>query len=186
MQRHIQVDSQAGVGTTFHVYLPASDKTLDREESKDDERRATFGGKILLIDDEQMIRKSASAVLGRLGFEVESAKDGSEGIRLHEEAVKAERPFDAVIMDLTIPGGMSGEETLRELKRICPEVKVVVSSGYSNDSILSLYREYGFSAAVPKPWSLEELTDTLRRLIGPGRGGPASGPDPSAPSGRRS
>ncbi len=162
---HVRVDSRAGVGATFHVYLPASEGAFVAAEPRP-KGGLRGGGRVLLIDDEEIIRRSVGALLKRLGYEVESAADGGMGIRLHEKAVKEQRPFDVIIMDLTIPGGMSGEETIHRLREIDPDAKVVVSSGYSNDAILSRYEEYGFSAALTKPWRIEELSETLDRLIG--------------------
>jgi PAS domain S-box-containing protein len=162
---HLRVESRAGVGTTFHVYLPASDKP--HVAAKRPPTRSLGGyGRILLIDDEEIIRRSAGSLMERLGYEVTVAEDGKTGIRLHEKAVQENRPYDVIIMDLTIPGGMGGEETVKTLKKIDPDVKVVVSSGYSTDAILSRYEEYGFSAAVAKPWKMEELTDTLEQVMG--------------------
>jgi len=113
---HIHVDSELGAGTTFDIYLPAS-----REKSEEIKmKRSTMdqgSGRILLIDDEQMIRKSTGKFLKHLGYDVETAKDGSEGIRKYKRAMEEGHPFNVVIMDLTIPGGMGGKEAVRRLKR---------------------------------------------------------------------
>ncbi len=162
---HIRVDSRAGEGATFQVYLRASDRSV--EVAKPPPRRTIRGhGKILLVDDEEIIRRSAGGLLTRLGYETVTAADGREGIRLYELAMKERKPFDVVIMDLTIPGGLGGEEAVKELKKLDPDAKVVVSSGYSNDAVLSRYGEYGFCAAITKPWRMEELTETLDHVMG--------------------
>lgn len=161
---HIRVESSLGEGTTFHVYLRASDKPVEPPKTPP-AKNIRGHGRVLLVDDEEIIRRSAGGLLRRLGYEVDMAEDGSAAIRLFRRAVKENRPFDAVIMDLTIPGGMGGEDTVQELKKIDPAAKVVVSSGYSNDAVLSRYEEYGFCAAVTKPWRVEELSEALERAI---------------------
>jgi two-component system cell cycle sensor histidine kinase/response regulator CckA len=118
----IQVESEMGVGTTLDVYLPASER--DPRVGETERGRPLRGeGKILVVDDDEGVRRSAEKVLKRLGYRVEVAKDGAEGIGIYEKAMKGKRPFDAVIMDLTIPGGMGGKEAIKELKKIDPDAK---------------------------------------------------------------
>jgi CheY-like chemotaxis protein len=100
-----------------------------------------------------------------MGYEVELAADGAEGIELYKNARDSGRPFQAVIMDLTIPGGMGGEQAIRELVEIDPHAKVIVSSGYSNDPLMSNFREYGFSGVVQKPYTIEDLAAVLHKVI---------------------
>jgi signal transduction histidine kinase/ActR/RegA family two-component response regulator len=161
---HVDVDSTVEVGTTFHVYLPALGKTEEGQD-KGPQRPITGDGRILLVDDEEIIRKAAGKALTRLGYEVEFAKDGAEGVEIYGKAMNTERSFDAVIMDLTIPGGMGGREALKELLRIDPQARVIASSGYSNDSIFSRYREYGFRGIIAKPYKIEELGKTLSEAV---------------------
>jgi len=161
---HIQVDSRVGVGTTVRVYLPASDQApAFRERRKEGLPRGQ--GRVLLIDDEQIIRKSASEALRRLGYEVALAEEGGEGVRLYRNALLGEEAFDLVLLDLTIPGGMGGEETVRELLRIDPNAKVVASSGYSNDPVMALYREYGFRDVIVKPYRIDDLGEVLDKVM---------------------
>jgi CheY-like chemotaxis protein len=122
-------------------------------------------GRILLVDDEEIVRSSAGAVLRRLGYEVAFARDGLEGIELYQAARGEKRPFDAVLMDLTIPGGMGGREAVKGLKKIDPDAKVIVSSGYSSDPIMSRFREYGFDGVVAKPYTIRDLGTTLRKVL---------------------
>jgi len=159
---YITVESKLGVGTTFYVYLPACQKEV--EEKVEVEERNVFGrGKVLLMDDEEMVRKVAGEILRHLGYDVEFAKNGSSAIKLYKQALQS-KPFDAVILDLTIPGGIGGKETLEQLQEIDPKVKAIVSSGYSTDSIISNYKQYGFSGAIVKPYNIKELSDILRKI----------------------
>jgi len=167
IKRHdgqISVESDVGVGTTFHVYLPASEEASPvAERAKEESARGQ--GRILLIDDEEIIRNSTGKGLRQLGYEVEVARDGAEGITLYERAMKGKQPFDAVIMDLTIPGGMGGRKAIRELVKIDPEANVIVSSGYSEDPIMSDYSAHGFRGVVAKPYRIEDLGRVLRETI---------------------
>ena len=160
---HIHVESDVGAGATFHVYLPAFEGDHCPARAKEPETRKG-SGKVLVIDDEPTILRSAREILTRLGYEVECAREGAEGLRLYREAMARGRPFDTVILDLTIPGGMGGRETIRKLRDVDPKAKVIVSSGYSDDPVMAHYREYGFCAVLPKPYSLEELSETLHRV----------------------
>ena len=162
---HIGVDSEVEVGTTFHVYLPTSRKTSKPEERS--KGKPTRGkGKILLIDDEEIIRKAAGEVLKRIGYQVTVAKDHEEGIRLYEKALKGKHPFDAIIMDLTIPGDMGAREAIKKFKKIDRDVKVIVSSGYSDDPTMSNYVEYGFRGVVEKPYKIDDLAEVIHMVLG--------------------
>jgi len=122
-------------------------------------------GRILLLDDEEDNRQSTHDVLQRLGYTVEFVDDGALAIGLYQEALEAGTPVDAVIIDLTIPGGMGGKETLKELRKIDPGIKAIVSSGYSNDPVMADYRKYGFSGVVSKPCRITDLGETLRAVL---------------------
>jgi PAS domain S-box-containing protein len=161
---YITVDSTLGVGTTFDIYLPSVAKTVSNKKrffDKPDE--AT--GRILIMDDEEIIRDIAESMLSYIGYTVERAKDGDEAIELYKKAIEQHKPFDAVIMDLTIPGGMGGKEAVKKILEIDPEVKAIVSSGYSNDPIMSNYEDYGFKGVISKPYKIEELSEVLKQLI---------------------
>ena len=174
---HIAVESEAGVGTTFHVYLPASRKEVlekpDQRKIKWVSPELTEGkntssarkGKVLLMDDEYVIRFAISKHLGHLRYEVEAVEEGSEAIRLYESASGKGKPFDAVIMDLTISGGMGGKETIKRLLEIDPEVRAIVVSGYANDPIMANYKEYGFKGVLAKPHEIHELDEALQKVI---------------------
>ncbi len=122
-------------------------------------------GKVLLMDDEERIRTVTGQILKMLGYEAELAPNGEEAIRMYREAMEAGSPFTAVILDLTIPGGMGGKEAIRKLLEIDPHVKAIVSSGYSSDPTMSRFREHGFSGIVAKPYRVAELKKVLDDVI---------------------
>ena len=117
------------------------------------------------MDDEQTIRTLARELLEGMGYEVEIASDGAQALDLYENSMAREGPFDLVIMDLTVPGGMGGKETIRRLRQIDPSIKAIVSSGYANDPIMADFKAYGFSGVVAKPYGAEQLTDEVRRVL---------------------
>jgi two-component system cell cycle sensor histidine kinase/response regulator CckA len=160
---HISVESRSGTGTTFYIYLPASSKGFSVKKKED--RLITGHGKILLMDDEETVRMVTGKMLRHLGYEVEFAKDGEEAIRLYESAKKSGRPFDAVIMDLTVPGGMGGKEAIIKLNKIEPSVKAIVASGYSHDPVMAEFNKYGFCGVVLKPFTIVELSQALHRIF---------------------
>ena len=161
---HIAVNSEMGKGTTFRIYMPASLEEL--VESEDREAQLKKGkGKILVMDDEETIRNVTEKILMELGYEVSCASDGAETIALYQDAARSGRPFDAVIMDLTIPGGMGGKETIRQLLSIDPQATAIVSSGYSNDPIMSDFEKYGFRGVATKPYRIEKLSWVLHDVL---------------------
>jgi two-component system cell cycle sensor histidine kinase/response regulator CckA len=125
----------------------------------------TGTGRILLMEDEEDVRQTTGAVLKRLGYTVEFADDGAVAIELYQRMREAGTPFDAVIMDLTIPGGMGGKETILKLLEIDINIKAIVSSGYSNDPIMADYRTYGFRGVVTKPYRIKDLAETLHTVL---------------------
>lgn len=161
---HITVESKVEEGTLFHIYLPATEELP--AENMDVERHAVKGeGRILVMDDEEDLRKTAERMLLKLGYEVACVRDGAEAIDLYQETIGSKNAFDAVIMDLTIPGGMGGKETIKKLLQIDPEAIAIVSSGYSNDPIMSSYEKYGFHGVVIKPYRIEELSWVMREVL---------------------
>jgi PAS domain S-box-containing protein len=161
---YITVESSPGNGTTFYIYLPASARSDGSQQAGGG--HASHGkGKILIMDDEDMIREITGELLLNLGYQVEFAKNGNEAIDLYREAQDLEKPFDAVILDLTVPGGMGGKETIKVLREIDPKIKAVVSSGYSSDPIMAEFKEYGFHGVIIKPYRLAELSQTLQNVL---------------------
>lgn len=167
LQKHdgyLAVESAVGMGTTFFLYLPASSQTM-RVASPPAARSYHGSGRILVMDDEEAIRELAGQMLMQLGYAVESACDGTEAIALYSKAKDTGQPFDAVIMDLTIPGGMGGKEAMRRLRELDPQIKAIVSSGYSTDPIMANFRHYGFRGVVVKPYNLDDLSTALHRVL---------------------
>ncbi len=162
---HISAVSELGKSTTFTLYLPASMKREMPEKKTEGMQLRTGTGKILLMDDEQNVRQTTGAVLARLGYTVEFAEDGVQAIEHYQHAREAGAPFDAVIMDLTIPGGMGGKDAVQKLLQIDPDLKAIVSSGYSNDPIMAEYSKYGFRGVVAKPYRINDLGETLQKVL---------------------
>jgi len=158
---YIDVESELGVGTKFSIYLPASSAKMAAKERPGEEITGGGEGRVLLMDDEEVVRDVAGEMLKHMEYTVEFAKDGVEAIDLYIKAKSSGRPFDFVIMDLTIPGGMGGKDAIKRLQEIDPAVKAVVSSGYSNDPVMADFRSYGFSGIVAKPYKIEELGRVL-------------------------
>ncbi|MEW6116569.1 MAG: PAS domain S-box protein [Nitrospirota bacterium] len=159
----IAVESEPGKGATFYLYLPAATEAAAAPDGK--ERGAFTGkGRVLVMDDEEIIRDVSGAMLRSMGYSVEYARDGEEAIDLYKRARASGDPFDVVVMDLTIPGGMGGKEAMARLREIDPAVKAIVSSGYSNDPVMAHYKEYGFAGMVIKPYRIQELSETVYRV----------------------
>ena len=162
-QGHIEVASTPAVGTTFTIYLPAASATLAPAAPAPAARSGA--GTLLLMDDEAPIREVGSALLRGLGYEVTAVADGAAALAAYRAAHAAGRRFDAVILDLTVPGGMGGADCMRELLKIDADARGVVSSGYSNDPIMAEYMRWGFRAVVPKPYDVRELSDAIETAL---------------------
>jgi CheY-like chemotaxis protein len=161
----VDVRSEVGKGTVFFLYLPASEAAAEESPGAAAPGKARTG-RVLVMDDEKVVRDVAGELLRALGHEAQFAESGEAALTMYREAMASARPFDVVILDLTIRGGMGGLETLGKLLELDPGVKVVVSSGYSDDAALSSYRERGFRAFLKKPYNIKELQNTLRALLG--------------------
>ena len=161
---HISLESRLGAGSTFTIYIPASMENLtispDKPIVKD------FGkGRILLMDDDKAVADIAVRMLNHLGFEADWARDGAEALKLYSMADENGHPYRAVIMDLTVPGGMGGREAVGLLRENYPSAIVFVSSGYSNDPVMASYSEYGFDGVLSKPYLFEDLSEILLRHL---------------------
>ncbi|HBF42929.1 MAG TPA: hypothetical protein DDW42_04740 [Desulfobacteraceae bacterium] len=161
---YINVKSEPDVGTTFNIYVPASGHG-DLSRINKDEKPLIGNGKILIMDDKKEIRELTGELLKSIGYDVDFATDGFEAIEFYKTARESRRPFDAVIVDLTVPGGMGARETIQKLRNIDPGVKAIVSSGYTSDPVMVDFKEYGFSDFIAKPFKIEELSKTLQKTI---------------------
>ena len=175
VKRHggfMEVRSELEVGTEVSVFLPAvKDAEKVGKESKDVSIQPmvplsrSSRPRVLVMDDEGMVRRLALTMFSRLGCDVEAAQEGRGAVKLYARAMASGEPFDLVVLDLTVRGGMGGEEALRKLMDLDPRVKAVIASGYMEDPVMSHYRSYGFQGTVPKPFSLKALREVLEKLV---------------------
>jgi signal transduction histidine kinase/ActR/RegA family two-component response regulator len=171
----LSVESTAGKGTVFVVDLPAVSTSSDRDaaqvpspsESHPEPRHSSRTARLLVMDDQETLRLLLTSVLTTLGYEVMSARDGAEAIDLYEAAMASGRGFDAVMLDLTVSGGMGGLEAAQKLRELQPSVRLVASSGYSDAPVMARFRDYGFADVLPKPWTLAQLSAVCRRVLTP-------------------
>ena len=160
----IKLRSHPGEGTVFTILLPASEQVPP--EPLEEEKKVVPGkGRVLLMDDDPGVTLTTMALVRFLGYQVEAASDGQAGLDLYERAADAGKGFDVVIMDLTVPGGMGGREMITRLLQMDPKAKSIVASGYCDDPVMANYRDYGFLGVLTKPYSMEELGQTLERAI---------------------
>ncbi len=161
---HITVRSQVKKGTTFDVFLPAAGPGIPAKTEAPIVTRLGQG-RVLLMDDEQMVRDIAQEMLTILGYRVSLTEDGSEAIDLYRQAKQSGEPFDVVIMDLTVPGRLGGKEALMLLREFDPDIKAIVSSGYSNDPIMGNFEKYGFCGVLSKPYNTKEMSEVLFEVM---------------------
>jgi signal transduction histidine kinase len=167
IQKHagyIRVESTGRTGTTIAIYLPALQDTppVRRETTGSHPTRT---GRILVVDDDATLRLIVPQMLAHLGYEAICAATGEEALALYRQAQETDQPFAAVVMDLIIEGGMGGQETMSRLRAFDPEVRAIVSSGYSNAPVMADFQRYGFRGLLAKPYDMAELEATLRHVI---------------------
>jgi len=160
----ITVESAVEAGTAVVIFLPATEKAVEEKEVK---TPLTLAGKgrILIMDDEDDVRDIAGKILSYIGYEVAMVQDGEDALRAYMDAVNSGKPFDAVILDLTVQGGMGGKEALMRLLDIDPEVKAIVSSGNLRDPVMSKFGKFGFKGAIAKPFKIGELNEILSKAM---------------------
>ncbi len=164
---YITVESEEEKGTAFHIYLPASRKKTEVQTNGKEIQPGN--GRILLIEDQESIADSLADLLKMYGYMADAVHDGADGLDLYRNSMKMGKPYDAVILDLTIPGGMGGKEAMKCMKDMNPDVVAIVASGYSNNPVLSNYHAYGFSGAVQKPYRIEDIVRELQRIMPAGQ-----------------
>jgi len=160
-----EVTSTQMTGNTLSVPLPAIPGGCPEEKGTKVSAEMKGNGKVLVMDDEDLIRGIAVYTLEFLGYKVVTCTDGREAVEKFQSARENNAPFSAVILDLTVPDGMGGKEAAARILEIDPEAVLIVSSGYSNDPVMADFRQFGFSSAVPKPFDAEGLASELKRLI---------------------
>ncbi len=170
LRRHqglVVADSVVGKGTTLTLYLPRTgggELPAARARASEAVAASGRGRRVLLMDDDRDVRSIGAQLLQALGYDVVEAAGGEDALRLYEQA-RTKRPFEAVILDLTVPGGMGGKECVHKLKARDPNVRAIVATGYYTDPILAEYEAYGFRASVQKPYRLEELAAALTQVL---------------------
>ncbi|UCC11718.1 MAG: response regulator, partial [candidate division WOR-3 bacterium] len=161
---YITVDSRVGRGSTFSIYLPASDESK-KTEQKIEKHVIKGTGNVLVVDDEDTVRDVALHMLNLCGYKADCVTDGAEALELYQQSMAAGHPYDIVIMDLTIPGGLGGKETIKKLLEIDPQAKAIASSGYSSAPVMSEFKKYGFRGVLTKPYRMQELSELLHRIL---------------------
>jgi PAS domain S-box-containing protein len=163
-QGYIEVESTLGQGATFRIYLPAAEQTKVKEQAAENVPLAGHG-RVLAMDDEPALRALAQRVLKRSGYDVEVAADGAEAVEIYRQAQEAGQPFDLVVLDLTVPGGMGGLAALQKLREINSQVKAVVSSGYSTDPVMAEAARYGFQGVIAKPYRWDQFCQVVQDVL---------------------
>jgi two-component system, cell cycle sensor histidine kinase and response regulator CckA len=159
---HISVVSEAGAGSTFTVWLPVPGKVSTVSRKSPDKADFKGSGLVLVMDDDQVVRNTTKQLLESAGYEVLTAANGKDALAIYQQAIAAGRKFAVAILDLTVRGGMGGAETIVHLRKIDPQAAVIVSSGYTNDRVFMKAQEYGFAAAIAKPYLPHELLSTVK------------------------
>lgn len=157
---HLTVESECGKGATFLLVLPAIPSPDSDKNEENNELQGS--GRVLLMDDEEAVRKTAAELIRLLGYQVTLAADGEEALQLWNEARSAGFPFDLAVLDLVVKRGTGGKATVAALLDLDPNVRAVVSSGYSGDPVMAEYSKYGFCGCVPKPYTIEQLGKALK------------------------
>ncbi len=164
----IIAESPAEGGARFLLFVPATDKALEPRPTATAPAPLPYGrGHVLVMDDDSVLQEIAAEMLERTGFTAQTCPDGGSAIRLYTQALRAGSPFTAVIMDLTIPGGMGGREAASHILTIDPQARLIVSSGYSVDPVMARPVDYGFKGVLPKPYGLTDLARVLDEVVRP-------------------
>ncbi len=164
----IKVDSVLNHGTTFTIRLPAT-KKMEKKAAEDlaVDAAAVSGStvRVLIMDDEDLVREVAGTMLESMGHQPSYAAHGREAVEKYRKAWDARTPYDVVIVDLTVPGGMGGLEAAQNILKIDPQASIIVSSGYSTDPVMAHYQDYGFTGRVGKPYHFNTLKAVIREVL---------------------
>jgi len=164
---YIELESVLGSGTTITVFLPASRNVEPQATESMQESPPRFNRRVLVLEDERIVRDVLLKMFTRIGCKCSFAENGVDAIYAYEKARESGFPFDMVVLDLTVPGGMGGQETMQRLTEVDPNVVAVVSSGYVNDPVIADCERFGFKATIIKPYSMQDLVRLLKRLFPP-------------------
>jgi signal transduction histidine kinase/ActR/RegA family two-component response regulator len=164
---HISVESSLGKGATFKLWLPAVREGVRTASQAGRPQKSALKGRVLVMDDEKAIRVAASKILERFGLDPDTANDGVEAIEKFRSAHETKTPYSLVVMDLTVPGGMGGAEALVEMRKIDPDVKAIVSSGYSSNPVMGNYEKFGFRGVLAKPYGYDDFGRVLGEVMAP-------------------
>ncbi|NIP37952.1 MAG: response regulator [Candidatus Dadabacteria bacterium] len=162
---NIEISSLLGKGTKISIILPATNSGSSAVDSHKTKNQVSYSGRVLVMDDGDEVRDALCNILQKLGFDIYETSEGSEAILEYERSLRNGGPYDIVVLDLTIPGGMGGKETMARLKEIDPDVNALICSGYSNDPVMSDYEKFGFSGVIKKPYTIEDLKSTLNKIL---------------------
>jgi CheY-like chemotaxis protein len=161
---YITVESVPGEGANFTFYLPASIKAVSKERQTAIQK--TFSGRVLLLDDQPAVRDFMKSLLTELGLKVDTAESGKETMLKYEEGVRTKHPYDLLLLDLTIPGGIGGKEVITQIRAIDEDVKSIAYSGYADDPVISDPKRFGFNESLSKPVNINKLAKILNNLFG--------------------
>jgi len=160
----IDVESKINLGTTFHIFLPAS-KKQPQERKKISVEKPTRAGRILIMDDEASIRETTEKLLESMGFEVLTSENGEAALKILTEVNDRGLKIDAVILDLTVPGGMGGKDIISDIRKTNPNIIIIASSGYSEDPVMSNPGSFGFTDSLAKPYRINQLLEILSKHL---------------------
>jgi two-component system cell cycle sensor histidine kinase/response regulator CckA len=161
----IAVESCIGKGSIFSIYLPASSEATKKTAPMKQASVHRGSGRILLMDDEATIQRSLEKILGMMGYSVECRSNGKDTLTFLNDEIASARSFTAIILDLTIPGGMGGKEVAVEIQKMNLHIPIFVASGYSNDPVMANPNKYGFTDSICKPFTIDEISELLNRHL---------------------